>query len=219
MRLRKTAVLSFLSLAFLVPGTLQAVDKNFHDAPDSTKAEKNPYEGQQEAIDAGKTVYARNCLACHGKAGQGTGNVPSLVDGKLKGVTDGEMFWFVTKGSKENGMPSWASLPEAKRWQVVSYVNALAAGKASAATAPAAMASGPKLKGEAPHAPFTDFRYESPGTTRKITVKDLPQPYATDSAENGAQVVARPENAWPVAPAGFKVELFATGLDNPRWLR
>jgi mono/diheme cytochrome c family protein len=87
---------------------------------------KNPYAGQQAATDAGKTVYARNCLACHGKAGQGTGNVPSLVDGKLKGVTEGEMFWFVTKGSKENGMPSWAALPEAKRWQVVSYVDALA---------------------------------------------------------------------------------------------
>jgi glucose/arabinose dehydrogenase len=76
-----------------------------------------------------------------------------------------------------------------------------------------------KLKGAAPKAPFTDFRYEKPGATRKITVKDLPQPYASDSAQNGAQVVARPENAWPLAPAGFKVELFATGLDNPRWLR
>jgi glucose/arabinose dehydrogenase len=50
-------------------------------------------------------------------------------------------------------------------------------------------------------------------------VKDLPPPYATDSAEKGAEVVARPENAWPVAPAGFKVELFAEGFDNPRWLR
>ena len=75
------------------------------------------------------------------------------------------------------------------------------------------------MKGAAPNAPFTDFRYEKPGTTRKITVKDLPQPYATDSAQNGAEVVARPQNAWPVAPAGFKVELFASGLDNPRLLR
>ena len=32
-------------------------------------------------------------------------------------------------------------------------------------------------------------------------------------------LVARPENAWPVAPAGFKVELYAGGLDNPRLLR
>jgi glucose/arabinose dehydrogenase len=223
MRLRKTAVLSFLSLAFLVPGTLQAVDKNFHDAPDSTKAEKNPYEGQQEAIDAGKTVYARNCLACHGKAGQGTGNVPSLVGGKLKGVAPGEVFWFVTKGSKENGMPAWGSLlSEEKRWQVVSYVEALTEGKATAsatAAPPADTAGASPIKAAAPHPPFTDFRYEKPGTVRKISVNDLPQPYETKSSDNGADLVARPENALPVAPAGFKVEQFAAGLDNPRLLR
>jgi len=222
MRLRETAVLSFLSLVLLVPGRLQAVDKNFHDAPDSAKAEKNPYEGQQEAIDAGKTVYARNCLACHGKAGQGTGNVPSLVGGKLKGVAPGEVFWFVTKGSKENGMPSWAFLPEQKRWQVVSYVEAMAEGKAPAsasAAPPADTSSASPIKAAAPHPPFTDFRFEKPGTVRKISVNDLPQPYETKSSDNGADLVARPENALPIAPAGFKVEQFAAGLDNPRLLR
>src|SRR5262245_42450721 len=104
MRLRKTAV--FCLLVLFTVGTMEAVNKNFHDAPDAAKAQKNPYEGQQEAVTEGKTVYARNCLSCHGKTGQGTGNVPSLVSGKLKGVTPGEIFWFVTKGSKDNGMPS-----------------------------------------------------------------------------------------------------------------
>ena len=85
---------------------LEAADKPFHDAPASAKTMKNPLAGQQTAIDAGKTVYARNCLACHGKTLKGTGNVPSLVDGKLKGVTEGEMFWFITKGDKDNGMPA-----------------------------------------------------------------------------------------------------------------
>jgi glucose/arabinose dehydrogenase len=71
----------------------------------------------------------------------------------------------------------------------------------------------------APHPPFTDFRYESPGTARKITASDLPEPFATESAENGAEVVARPQNVMPVAPGGFKVDLYAAGLDNPRWMR
>jgi len=151
---------------------------------------------------------------------KGTGNVPSLIDGKLKGVTVGEIFWFVTKGDKPNGMPSWAFMPEEKRWQVVSYVDAVASGKATATASsatPAASSSG-ALKDASPNAPFTDFRYEKPGTVRKITVNDLPKPFATQSAENGADAVSRPENAWPVAPAGFKVELFASGLDNPRLL-
>ncbi len=200
--------------------SMQAADNSFHDAPSSAKAMKNPYAGQQSAIDAGKTVYARNCLSCHGRTLQGTGNVPSLVDGKLKGVAQGEIFWFVTKGDKDNGMPSWSFLPEEKRWQAVSYVEAMASGKATAAAPPAAAAtSNAKLKDASPTAPFTDFRYEKPGTVRKITVNDLPKPYATKSAENGAQVVAKPDNAWPVALEGYKVELWASGLENPRFLR
>jgi glucose/arabinose dehydrogenase len=220
MRLGASRIASAVLFSLLSLGALQAADKPFHDAPASAKAEKNPYEGQAAAVGAGKQVYARNCLACHGKAGQGTGNVPSLVDGKLEGVSAGEIFWFITKGDKDNGMPAWASLPEQARWRVVTYVEAMASGKAAAGpSAPTPEVSGTKVKGAAPNAPFTDFRYEKPGTTRKITVKDLPQPYATDSAENGAEVVARPENAWPVAPAGFKVELYASGLENPRLLR
>ena len=221
MRLRASRIAAAVLFSLLSHAALQAADKPFHDAPASAKAEKNPYEGQAAAVDAGKRVYARNCLACHGKVGQGTGNVPSLVDGKLEGVSAGEIFWFITKGDKENGMPSWAALPEQARWQAVTYVEAMVSGKAAAgpASAPTPEVSGAKLKGAAPPPPFTDFRYEKPGTTRKITVKDLPQPYATDSAEKGAEMVARPENAWPVAPVGFKVELYASGLENPRLLR
>jgi glucose/arabinose dehydrogenase len=216
-RIASAVLFSLFSIA-----ALQAVDQQpFHDAPASARAQKNPYEGQTAAVAAGKQVYARNCLACHGKTGQGTGNVPSLVDGKLHGVSEGEIFWFVTKGDKDNGMPSWAALPGQARWQVVTYVEAMASGKASAgaSSAPAAEVTGAKIKDSAPNPPFTDFRYEKPGVTRKITVKDLPKPYATDSAQNGAQVVARPENARPVAAAGFQVELYASGLDNPRLLR
>src|SRR5271167_2185628 len=67
-----------------------------------------------------------------------------------------------------------------------------------------------------PPPPFTDYRYEKPGMTHRITPKDLPAPYATKSASNWARVVDRPKGAWPQTPAGFKVELFATGLDEPR---
>jgi glucose/arabinose dehydrogenase len=209
------SVLSIVSIAAM------AVNTPFHDAPASAKAQKNPFAGQQAAADAGKALYTRNCVACHGKTLQGTGNVPSLVDGKLKGVSAGEIFWFITKGDKDNGMPSWAFLEEEKRWQVITYVEAVASGKMAAgpASAPAQEVAGAKVKDASPVAPFTDFRYEKPGTTRKITVNDLPQPYATQSSNNGAELVARPADAWPVAPAGFKVEMFAAGLENPRLLR
>ena len=221
MRSHVSRIVSAVLFSLLPMAALHAADEPFHGAPASAKAQKNPYAGQQAAIDAGKQVYTRNCLACHGKTLQGTGNVPSLVDGKLKGVSAGEMFWFITKGDKDNGMPSWAALPEESRWQVVSYVEAMGSGKAASGSSAAAApeVAGAKLSAPPPHPPFTDFRYEKPGTIRKITVKDLPAPFATESSQNGAQVVARPPNAFPVAPAGFKVELFASGLDNPRWLK
>jgi glucose/arabinose dehydrogenase len=218
---RKDWMIGWMVLWFLFSvAMVQAADNPFKDAPASAKAMKNPLAGQQSAIDAGKPLYARNCLSCHGKAGQGTGNVPSLVGGRLNGVSPGEIFWFVTKGSTENGMPAWGFLPEEKRWQIVSFVEAMASGKATGASAASTPeASTAAIKAPAPKPPFTDFRYEKPGTVRKITVADLPQPYATESARNGPQLVARPENAWPVALPGFKVELYASGLSNPRLLR
>src|SRR5581483_767406 len=118
-----------------------AADSPFKDAPASAKAMKNPLAGQPAAVDAGKTIYARNCLSCHGRTLQGTGNVPSLVDGSLKGVSQGEVFWFITKGDKDNGMPSWAFLPEDKRWQVVSYVESMVSGKGTAASSSPAPAA------------------------------------------------------------------------------
>ena len=212
-----TAVLVSTSLSLAA----QEVDAAFHNAPASARAMKNPYEGKSAAATAGRQLYASNCGSCHGQTGKGTGNVPSLVDGKLQAVTPGEVFWFITKGDKDNGMPSWAALPVNQRWQIVSYVKSIATSQNSpdaSAPAPADMSTS-KVKAPPPTPPFTDFRYEKPGTTRKITVKDLPQPYATQSSNNGPKLVARPENVWPVALPGFKVDLYASGLDNPRTLR
>jgi glucose/arabinose dehydrogenase len=197
-----------------------SVDAQFHNAPDSAKAMKNPYAGDDSAVQAGKTLYARNCLACHGRTGQGTGNIPALK-GKLESVPAGEIFWFITHGDKDNGMPSWGQLPEKDRWQIVSYVRAIGSPQNTqpgSALAPADT-NPSKIKAPPPTSPFTDFRYEKPGTSHKITAADLPQPYTTKSADNGPDLVTRPDNVWPVAPAGFKVELYAAALENPRTLR
>src|ERR1700674_2313575 len=166
MRLGASRIVPAVLFSLLSAAALQAVDQPFHDAPASAKAMKNPFAGQPAAVEAGRQVYARNCMACHGKTGKGTGNVPPLVDGKLNGVSGGELFWFITKGDKENGMPSWALMPEEKRWQAVTYVEALASGKAMVSgkaaagptSAPQPEVAGMRVKGAAPNAPFTDFR-------------------------------------------------------------
>jgi len=66
---------------------------------------------------------------------------------------------------------------------------------------------------------YGDWRSDAPGVRRKITPADMPQPYATASANNGPTVLPRPNDAWPKAPPGFVVELLARGLDNPRLIR
>lgn len=212
---------SALCLAFLNSLALpaEAQDAHFHNAPASSAQQKNPYSGQQTAIAAGAKLYSTNCSSCHGVGAGGTGNIPPLSRGAAQTVPDGEVFWFITTGSVANGMPSWAQLPEQQRWEIVAYLKSLKGGKAPKTVSlpqnykPIATTAAP------PAAPFTDFRFEEPGTTRKITAQDLPAPYATESANNGPQVVARPPGAWPKAPAGFRVQLFASGLHNPRLMR
>ncbi len=61
-----------------------------------------------------------------------------------------------------------------------------------------------------------DWSTDAPGVRRLITPADLPKPNETPSANNPPKVVKRPEGAWPKAPAGFEVDLFADGLKNPR---
>jgi glucose/arabinose dehydrogenase len=68
-------------------------------------------------------------------------------------------------------------------------------------------------------AAFHGFDAEHPGVFRKVTPADLPAPYATTTIQNGPELVARPPNAMPVALPGFKVQLYATGLDDPREMR
>ena len=199
---------------------LMAQDAHFHNAPVASAQMKNPVAEQKSAINAGAKSYAKNCASCHGPTGQGTGNIPPLAQGPAQKAPDGEVFWVITKGSVPNGMPAWGQLPEQERWELVSYVKSLK----SAADARNDGATAGPVKTEKTHAPlpqppFADFRVEEPGKTRHITVQELPRPYATESANKAPRVVARPEGAWPKAPAGFKVELYASGLDNPRLIR
>jgi glucose/arabinose dehydrogenase len=66
---------------------------------------------------------------------------------------------------------------------------------------------------------FTDAAHEAPGIRRHLTVEDLPAPAPQESVDNGPTIVPRPAGVLPIAPAGFKVQLYASGLDNPRLIR
>jgi glucose/arabinose dehydrogenase len=63
---------------------------------------------------------------------------------------------------------------------------------------------------------YADAKSLKPGTFHKLTAADLPKPYESKSAQNFPKIAPRPDGAMPQAPAGFKVELYVTGLVNPR---
>ena len=67
---------------------------------------------------------------------------------------------------------------------------------------------------------FTDYTQEKPGVRRHLTVADLPAPHPDESVDNGPSLVARPDGAWPIAPAGFKVTVYDnTDFKQPRLMR
>jgi hypothetical protein len=60
-------------------------------------------------------------------------------------------------------------------------------------------------------AAFAGYAQQKPGVRRKITVADLPEPKPSESVDNGPTLVQRPDGAWPIAPTGFTVQLYAGG--------
>jgi glucose/arabinose dehydrogenase len=69
------------------------------------------------------------------------------------------------------------------------------------------------------HSAFADWRDDRPGLRRKIVVDDLPAPNSTLAAANGPSLAPRPPNALPLVPEGFRVAVFAAGLQAPRIVR
>jgi glucose/arabinose dehydrogenase/mono/diheme cytochrome c family protein len=215
----KASLAICLAMSLFLIAASPAQNPSFHNAPRSSKQQKNSYEGQHPA--SAKADYVVRCAACHGQNGEGTGNIPPLATGKAQGASDGELFWYITKGDVNNGMPSWESLSEEQRWQIVNYLRVLGSLKPGSPRVPlsADEAVATATNAPPPKAPFTDYRFEKPGTIRKITLKDLPDPLATASSGNGPRLVPRPDAAWPQVLPGFKVELYASGLDEPRLIR
>jgi glucose/arabinose dehydrogenase len=63
---------------------------------------------------------------------------------------------------------------------------------------------------------FGDWHQDAPLVARRITVDALPAPGQSPSAFNVPRIVDRPADSPLRLPPGFKVDLFASGLSNPR---
>ena len=57
------------------------------------------------------------------------GPAPAVHTPAVRNAKPGELFWFVTNGKPDSGMPSWSSLPKNQRWEIVSFLQSKSAGK------------------------------------------------------------------------------------------
>ncbi len=66
---------------------------------------------------------------------------------------------------------------------------------------------------------YGDYTRDAPGIWHKVTVADLPAPFASESIGNPSKIEPRPEGVAPRVPPGFKVSAFATGFTQPRQMK
>ncbi len=130
---RSRAHIFFTSIAIASVGAVlcRAQNSGFRNAPPSAAAMKNPYTSAA-SVAAGKKLYLLDCAQCHGNNLQGEGPAPPLDRATTQNAKPGELFWFITKGKLESGMPSWDKLPQQQRWQIVTFVQSQAKTKAEA---------------------------------------------------------------------------------------
>ena len=84
--------------------------------------QQNPYGGDERASRAGAKLYKQECASCHGQNRQGLEKAPPLNVAEVAKASPGVLFRILTNGSLRRGMPSFAHLPEARRWQLITYL-------------------------------------------------------------------------------------------------
>jgi len=107
-------------------------------------AKKNPIPPTAESLAEARKMFGYNCAMCHGKTGDGKGDLAAdmkleLRDWRdpasLEKLTDGELFWIISNGKGK--MPGNGERDkERMRWNYVNLVRSFAKKDAAAADKP-----------------------------------------------------------------------------------
>jgi len=97
---------------------------------------KNPVIVNAEVLAEGKEQFRIFCSSCHGLQGKGDGYLfssglfpakpTSLVEARVKGMPDGEIYYVIAKGSMSGLMgPHESMIQPDDRWAIIHYVRSL----------------------------------------------------------------------------------------------
>jgi mono/diheme cytochrome c family protein len=98
-------------------------------APSKAAEKRNPLTGVPDALHHGHDLFEAQCSMCHGSDGRGLANAANFHMPAVQRQTDGTLFWKMTNGNPEKGMPSFRSLSDTDRWSLVCYLRMFKAGK------------------------------------------------------------------------------------------
>jgi putative copper export protein/mono/diheme cytochrome c family protein len=98
---------------------------------------RSPVAYTTTSIARGAQLSAENCTQCHGARGKGDGPAATGLEVQPADLTaahvldhsEGEVFWWLSEGIPESGMPGFAGrLSEDERWDLVNWVRTLPVG-------------------------------------------------------------------------------------------
>ena len=127
MRFRLTFATCALLLSFAqAQNASYRQDPNWQ-VPGQAAVRENPLAQKPEAASGGKKLFRRNCVECHGEDGRGIvkKHAADLQLDVVQQQSDGTLFWKITNGNPDRGMPSFSRLPDLQRWQLVLYLRTL----------------------------------------------------------------------------------------------
>jgi mono/diheme cytochrome c family protein len=98
--------------------------------PPEDAAKVNPVKPTAESLAKGKKMYGYDCAMCHGKDGDGKGDMASdfknVTDftnpDALKNRTDGELFYLTRNGKGDNMPPEGDRAKNDDIWNMVNYI-------------------------------------------------------------------------------------------------
>jgi putative copper resistance protein D len=89
------------------------------------------------SVARGAELYGQHCVACHGVGGRGDGPTAARLPKPPANLTEphtalhtaGDIFWWLTHGKPEGGMPGFESaMSVEERWDMVNFLRAFSAG-------------------------------------------------------------------------------------------